>query len=131
MFLLMKNKEFSSLQRSGSFAALNPFTLFRICFRDTSRWLIVLVICCFAYAIVNFALYIISGPGSVDIRDGQYTLESNGKVIAILTEDRYHYYRANQLRGFSGHWMAFYLGSLAILYPMIFYIKKQSGSTIS
>ena len=131
MFLLMKKKEFSSLQQSGGLAALNPFTLFRICFRDTPRWMIILIICCFIYAVINFVLYIISGPASVDIRDGQYTLESNGKVIAILTEARYHYHRANQLRGFSGHWIAFYGAAIAILYPMIFSARRHETDRIA
>lgn len=123
---LRKNEELRSLQDSGSIRSLNPKVMFSILFKNTPRWLIILIICCFVYAVINFVLFIISGPGNVEMRNGQYTLESNGKTIAVLTESRYHYYRSQQLRGFSGHWIAFYAAVLGILYPMIFGSKKRN-----
>lgn len=69
------------------------------------------------YAALNFVLFLISQDGSPTVKDGQFILENHGKLIKILTEQEYHHYLANQLRGFSGHWMAFYGFAAAALYP--------------
>ncbi|MEQ1675777.1 MAG: hypothetical protein ABL876_03675 [Chitinophagaceae bacterium] len=125
MYLLMRDDEFSSLQQAGGMVALNPLTLFGVCFRGTPRWMTILIGCCFIYAVFNIVRFIISGPADAEIRDGQYTLLSKGKIFAIITEERYHYHRANQLRGFSGHWIAFYGAAIGILYPLIFHAKRS------
>ena len=64
----------------------------------------------FAYAFLNFALFFfLSEGGSSAIRDGKYVLHSHGQIIRELSEQEYELQRAYELRGFSGHWMLFYL----------------------
>jgi hypothetical protein len=64
----------------------------------------------FAYAIINFALFFfLSRGGTPDVRDGKYVLHNHGTVIRELSEDEYELQNAYILRGFSGHWMIFYL----------------------
>ena len=63
-----------------------------------------------AYAVVNFLLFfLLSSGGTPDIWDGKYVLHSHGNLIRELSEREYHLQQAYVLRGFSGHWMIFYL----------------------
>ena len=82
------------------------------------RWVRYTVKAFFAYAIVNFALFFFLSKGGVpDVRDGKYVLHNHGNVIRELTEDEYHLQNAYVVRGFSGHWMIFYLiAALGFLY---------------
>ena len=62
------------------------------------------------YAPINFLLFLaLSKGGSPDIRNGVYVLHNHGTIIKVLTEQEYHRQQAYGLRGFSGHWMIFYL----------------------
>ena len=64
----------------------------------------------FAYALINFALFFFLSKGGVpDVRDGKYVLHNHGQVIRELSEDEYELQKAYVVRGFSGHWMVFYL----------------------
>jgi len=64
----------------------------------------------FAYAVINFAMFFFLSKGGVpDVRDGKYVLHNHGQVIRELSEDEYEWQKAYVLRGFSGHWMVFYL----------------------
>lgn len=64
----------------------------------------------FAYIIVNFVLFIyLSEGGSPEVQDGTYILRSHGTLIRELTEKEYKWQLMYRLRGFSGHWMLFYL----------------------
>jgi hypothetical protein len=64
----------------------------------------------FAYALINFALFFFLSRGGVpDVRDGKYVLHNHGQVIRELSEDEYELQKAYVVRGFSGHWMVFYL----------------------
>ena len=64
----------------------------------------------FAYALINFALFFFLSEGGVpDVRDGKYVLHNHGQVIRELSENEYKLQKAYVLRGFSGHWMVFYL----------------------
>jgi hypothetical protein len=73
-------------------------------------WAGVLLICVFAYAIVNFGLlFLHTEGGSPSESNGAFVLQSHGKVIRQLTEAEYHLQRAYIIRGFSGHWLVFYL----------------------
>lgn len=44
-------------------------------------------------------------------------MHNHGQLIKTLTKQEYHHYKANELRGFSGHWLAFYGLAAAILFP--------------
>jgi hypothetical protein len=80
------------------------------------RWLRILSGVFFAYALVNFATFIIlvEGGGPHE-RDGKYYLTSHGRVLRELSEAEYHRQQAYVVRGFSGHWMLFSSASLMML----------------
>ena len=72
-------------------------------------WVIAVGIAIFAYAAVNFLLFMLATEGgNPDFRDGKYVLLSHGKLIRELTQAEYSSFRANEIRGFSGHWLVFY-----------------------
>jgi hypothetical protein len=80
----------------------------------------------FYYAIVNFLVFMFSDPGTPAIKDGQYYLHTHGQWIRNITEQEYHHYKAATIRGFSGHWVAFYGLAAAVLYPFKRNLKLQS-----
>jgi hypothetical protein len=69
----------------------------------------------FAYAIINFVIFFaFTKEGSPDIREGKYILHTDGRVenqrvIRELSKEEYDLRMDRILRGFSGHWMIFYL----------------------
>jgi hypothetical protein len=71
-------------------------------------WLRILAGVFFAYALVNFAIFLVlvEGGGPHE-REGKYVLEEHGTVLRELSEAEYHQHRAYVVRGFSGHWMLF------------------------
>ena len=76
----------------------------------TPRWAQYAVMAFLAYALINFALFFFLSEGGVpSVRDGKYVLHNHGKVVRELSEDEYELQKAYVLRGFSGHWMIFYL----------------------
>jgi hypothetical protein len=80
------------------------------------RWLQILTGVFFAYAFVNFAIFIILVEGgSPHEHDGKYFLNSHGTVVRELSEAEYHRQCAYVVRGFSGHWMLFSSASLMTL----------------
>ena len=79
-------------------------------FTDLPLWVRSAVAVFFAYAIINFALFFFLSEGGVPgIRDGKYVLHNHGHMIRELSEVEYELQKAYVLRGFSGHWMVFYL----------------------
>jgi len=95
-----------------------PFYFFKAILKDVPKFVPVLCIVLFIYTGFNFALFIFSSlEGSPDIIDGKYVLENHGTLIRELSEVEYFKLRANEIRGFSGHWMVFYSLSMGILWP--------------
>jgi len=87
-------------------------------------WVFVIGVAVFGYALLNFALFIASTQGgSPSIEEGKYVLQNHGHVIREITEAEYVAFRANELRGFSGHWLAFYFAPFA--YFMFAKSEKQ------
>ena len=79
-------------------------------FADMPRWARYTIKAFFAYALINFALFFfLSKGGTPEVRDGKYVLHNHGQVIRELSEDEYELQKAYVVRGFSGHWMVFYL----------------------
>jgi hypothetical protein len=109
---LNKNDEYREAQRNRA----NPLKSISIIFKDVPQWLKILALVGFVYAIINFLLFMATQSGTPDFREGQYILHNRGEVIKILTEQEYHHYKANEVRGFSGHWLAFYGMAMALLY---------------
>jgi len=63
----------------------------------------------FIYAIINFMLFAAATQGgNPAIEAGQYVLKNHGRLIRELSFAEYEALKANELRGFSGHWMFFY-----------------------
>ncbi|HYV92581.1 MAG TPA: hypothetical protein VE978_12375 [Chitinophagales bacterium] len=113
---LKNNQELREYQQSRLRNRMNPVGFFKIVFKDTPAWMALAAIGGFFYMGINFMLFIASQSGGPEIKDGQYILESHGQFIKTLTEQEYHHYKANEVRGFSGHWIFFYGFATAVLY---------------
>lgn len=114
---LKKSKEAQEFHNTGTLNTMNPVALLKVMFHNTPTWLTVIAIVGLLYAPINFMVFMTSQTGVPDIQNGQYILHNHGQLIKKLTEPEYHHYLANQLRGFSGHWLAFYGIAAAILFP--------------
>jgi hypothetical protein len=91
-------------------------------FAAMPRWARYTIKAFFAYAMINFALfYFLSKGGVPGVRDGKYVLQNHGEVIRELSENEYELQKAYVLRGFSGHWMVFYL-----LPAIVFWYRNES-----
>jgi hypothetical protein len=111
-----KNEELQEYQQSGMLNRMNPIEFFKIIFKETPTWMTIIAGAGFFYAFINFMLFIASQNGTPDIKDGQFILHNHGELIKTLTEQEYHHYKANEVRGFSGHWILFYGIATAFLY---------------
>jgi hypothetical protein len=70
----------------------------------------ILCVAIFIYNLVNFALFIKNSQGGgPSVENGKYYLTSHGHIIRELSEQEFYYFRAHELRGFSGHWILFSL----------------------
>ena len=88
-------------------------------------WVMALGVVIFAYVILNFLLFILATQGgSPSIRDGKFVLQDHGRLIRELTASEYTSFKANEVRGFSGHWLAFYF----ILFAYFLFRKKANPS---
>ena len=95
-----------------------PNDLIKVIFWDKPKILILITIACFVYATLNFILFMAASEGGVSsIMDGKFVLHNHGSIIRELTEVEYHKMKANEVRGFSGHWMAFYSVAMMVLWP--------------
>jgi len=117
VFYLNKNEELKAFRKSGMLTRTDPFGFFKIVLKDTPTWLSIIAITGFVYTIINFMLSMNPQPGIATIKNGQFILQNHGRLIKNLTEKEYLHYKANTLRGFSGHWIAFYGLAMAILFP--------------
>ena len=114
---LKKNPELNQ-QNAVNFS--NPFKVFGIIFKDTPKPVMIISVVFFFYATINFLLFMLAGQGGVpDIIDGKYVIHNHGSIMNELTETEYFKMKANEIRGFSGHWMAFYGFAMGILWPKI------------
>jgi len=94
---------------------------------ELQPWTLFVATGLFAYAFLNFFLFIDAGEGgNPTIRDGKYLLLNHGTLIRELTLAQYSALRANEVRGFSGHWMLLYFIPLAY-----FLFKKEKPATMS
>jgi hypothetical protein len=95
----------------------NGLSIFKPIMATTPKWILMLAGAGFVYAGINFTLFIFSQHGTPSVRDGQYILHNHGHIIKVLTAAEYAHYKANEVRGFSGHWIAFYGIAAAVLFP--------------
>jgi hypothetical protein len=116
VFSLKENQKLKEHQQSGMSNRMNPFSSFKIIFRDTPTWLSIIAITGFFYAFINFILFMTSQEGTPSIKEGQYVLHNHGQIIKTISEQEYHHFKANEVRGFSGHWILFYGVAAAVLF---------------
>jgi len=89
-----KNRRFNNRMKNKEF--------YGILFKDTPKPMQVITMVFLAYAIINFFLFVSGNFGIGGVTESQ----------AIETTSN-----ANEIRGFSGHWMLFYSMAAAILWP--------------
>lgn len=117
IFDIRENEELTEYLQSKLLNRINPFGFFKILFKYAPTWLTVIAIVSFIYAFINFIFFFFTQEGTPLMENGQYILQQHGKFIKIITEQEYHHYNASELRGFSGHWLAFYGMAMPILFP--------------
>ncbi len=69
-----------------------------------------------AYAFINIVLFSTMAKSTGEEK-GHYYTHIHGHNHQPITAQQYHRLRANDLRGFSGHWIGFYGMAMALLYP--------------
>jgi hypothetical protein len=117
IILLKKNAGQKTFQGASVKKSFSPFGQFKALFTNTPNWLTVIAVTGFFYAFINFMSFMSAQHGTPAIENGQYMLHNHGQFVRNLTKAEYNHYQANTLRGFSGHWIAFYGLAMAILYP--------------
>ncbi len=123
---LKKNEKIKAFQSSGIRNRMRPIALFKALCEGVPSWIVVIAVVGFYYAIVNFVMFIGSESGTPAVKDGHYYLDAHGQWIRDITEREYHHYKAAGIRGFSGHWVAFYGLAAAVLYPFKRNLKLRS-----
>ncbi|MCF6142509.1 hypothetical protein L1S34_14550 [Flavobacterium sp. K77] len=113
---LRNNEELKEYQESSLANRMNTIGFYKIVFKETPTWMSSIAIGGLVYAFINFMLFLSSQDGTPDIKDGQYLLQNHGQLIKTLTLQEYHHYKANEIRGFSGHLIAFYGVATAVLF---------------
>ena len=114
---VIMSKEYRELEGGSIVNRMNPLKLLKVMFGHLPKWVFPILVLTFVYTFINFSLFMQSEKGSPSFMNGQYVLASHGQVLEVITEQQFHYYQANELRGFSGHWIFFYCISAAMLYP--------------
>jgi len=113
LFEILRTQGFDRSNRRKSGAILKQWG---VILKDSHRPLIILSGFFLVYALVNFFLFMqISEGGGPSVVEGKFVLQNHGNIIRELTETEYLKFKANEVRGFSGHWMVFYSFSLTIL----------------
>jgi hypothetical protein len=83
-------------------------------------WARVLFLVAFYYAIVNFGLFMVRpGGASVQQRQGETILTEHGRVVRKVTPEEAARHEVLVARGFSGHWVVFYL------MPTLFFLARK------
>lgn len=124
---------------AGLFAVFIPFVLstrqalagnvpLRELAKGVPPWVAVLGGALFAYALLNFLLFLLhTEGGSASAEGGKYLLKDHGRLIREITATEFAAFRANEVRGFSGHWLVFYF------VPAAYFLcwKPQGGQAAS
>jgi hypothetical protein len=96
-------------------------------FKHAPRWLTVVAFAGMAYTFLNFLAFSTSAKSTGE-ENGHYYTHTRGKDHRPISAQEYHHWRANDLRAFSGHWIAFYGMALAILYPFKKPEEQEEGA---
>ncbi len=123
--LKLKNKTGFSKRDRKYGDSLKMF--FKAIFFDMPKPVMIISLFCFVYATLNFWLFMDAGQGGTpSIVDGKYLLQNHGLLIKELTESEYFKLKANEIRGFSGHWMMFYSVAMGVLWPKEIKVTEPS-----
>ncbi len=117
--VLLELRKEQDLQNGSFKNRMNPAIFLKAVFKGTPTLLVIIAVAGFFYAMINFLLFMQSQTGVPTLKEGQYVLSNHGQLIKTLTEAEYHHYKANEVRGFSGHWIAFYGIATAVLFRFI------------
>lgn len=95
-----------------------PIKQFKIALQNAPKAIKLAIAFFFIYTIINFYLFMMaSGGGGPHFEDGKYILQNHGNFIRELTKAEYIKLKANELRGFSGHWLLFYSFAAGVFWP--------------
>ena len=84
--------------------------------KQAPLWLTVVAFAGMGYADINFMAFSTSAQSTGE-ENGHYYTHNRGKDRQPISAQAYHHLQANDLRGFSGHWIGFYGMAMAVLYP--------------
>ena len=88
------------------FGANPSFSAIRAVF---PAWVVALGAVVFTYTLLNFSLFVLATDGgSPSMQNGKFVLQSHGRFIRELSFAQYTAFKANEVRGISGHWLVFY-----------------------
>ncbi len=88
--------------------------------RSLPGWARLALLLALCYAIANFGLFMVNTGGAAASRSGGgHVLTVHGRVIRQVTEEEASRNEAETARGFSGHWMFFYL------FPAVFFLARK------
>lgn len=74
------------------------------------RWARVLVLVAFYYALINFGVFMVrTGGAAVQRRGDGFALVNHGRLVREVTWQEATNHQILVTRGFSGHWMLFYV----------------------
>jgi hypothetical protein len=77
-------------------------------------WAVMIAAVLFPYAVLNFILFMVATEGGTPHAEGgRFILHSHGKLIREISSSEYVAFKANEVRGFSGHWLVFYFAAFA------------------
>ncbi len=110
-FVLAFNKRFGRRARVSDLTSLLP------------QWVAVTIFVLFAYVLLNFFLFMVATEGGSPVlkESGEYVLQARGKLLRVLTAQEYHAFKANEVRGFSGHWLLFYF----VPFAYFFFVERK------
>lgn len=117
IYIFKKENTFTEFQKTSILNQLNPVAGFKVIFKNTPKWLSVVAFVGLVYAFFNFFISFAFIPGTTAIENDQYILENHGVFVRTLTEQEYHHIQATEIKGVSGHWLAFYGIAAALLFP--------------
>jgi hypothetical protein len=112
MFVFFIPLVFSRFNRSSRNSRSDFWQRF---FAPMPRWARALVKGLFVYVPINFLLFFaLSYDGTPDINNGKYILRRGGRgetlvVVREISKEEYDLRQDRVVRGFSGHWMIFYI----------------------
>jgi hypothetical protein len=88
-------------------------------------WIVGVGVCIFMYAMLNFPLFMLKTEGgNPSVVDGKFVLMKHGTLVRELNVIGYSAFKANEVRGFSGHWLVFYY----VPFAYFMFYKEQERS---